>query len=56
MKTYGLRREEVWSGDYALNACGYKGNQSRKVAVRRKKDKKLLHRYARRTNRIEHVS
>ena len=48
MKTYGLRRIEVWAEDFAVGRC-WTGEQSRKVARRRRKDKKLLHRRARRT-------
>lgn len=50
MKTYGEKRvetrAEVWTTDHA---GGWSGQQSRKVAKRRKEDKKKLHRRARRT-------
>lgn len=48
MKTYGLKREEIWSEIFATGRT-WTGKQSRKVANRRKKDKKYLHRRARRT-------
>ncbi len=53
MKTYGEKREEtrteVWTTD---RAGGWTGQQSRKVANRRRKDKKKLHRRARRTEKL----
>ena len=49
MKTYGETREAAGQGDYLTDANGWKGKQSRKVARKRKKDKKMLHRIARRT-------
>lgn len=53
MKTYGEKlveiRAEVWSTD---RAGGWTGQQSRKVANRRKRDKKKLHRRARRTEKL----
>lgn len=48
MKTYGLRRAEVWSDDLIVGRLR-SGQQSRKVANIRKKDKKILHRRERRT-------
>lgn len=45
MKTYGLKRKEVWADDWATG----KVNASRKGANRKRKDKKLLHRRERRT-------
>ena len=58
MKTYGETRNNVACEDYSTNrAGGWKGSQSRKVARRRAKDKKLLHRRARRTvNPVNPVS
>ena len=48
MKTYGLRRVEIWSEDLAVGrSCS--GSQSRGRARVRAADKKLLHRRARRT-------
>lgn len=49
MKMYGERRIEIRSEDWATTRSSWEGKQSRKVAVRRKKDKKILHRRARRT-------
>lgn len=49
MKTYGETLKDVSCEKYSTNNSGsWKGNQSRKVARRRRKDKKLLHRIARR--------
>ena len=48
MKTYGLKREEIRAEVWAVTET-WTGRQSRKVARRRKTDKKLLHRRARRT-------
>lgn len=50
MKTYGQKR--TYNDSEATNMDGWKGSQSRKVARRRAKTKKLLHRRARRTNQI----
>jgi hypothetical protein len=54
MKTYGEKRVETrmefWATD---RSGGWTGQQSRKVANRRKKDKKMLHRRARRTYKGE---
>lgn len=54
MKTYGEKRVETrmefWATD---RSGGWTGKQSRKVANRRKKDKKKLHRRARRTYKGE---
>jgi hypothetical protein len=44
MKTYGLKRKEVWADDWATG----KVNASRKGAQRKRKDKKSLHRRERR--------
>jgi hypothetical protein len=52
MRLYGLKREEVWTDDWALSP-NWSGKQSRKVARRRKKDKKLFHRIGRRTYTFE---
>ncbi len=50
MKTYGETRKDTRTEAFTTNrAGGWKGTQSRKVANRRKKDKKILHRRARRT-------
>jgi hypothetical protein len=48
MKTYGLKRREIHDEDY-LTSHWISGAQSRKVARRRAKDKKDLHRRGRRT-------
>lgn len=54
MKTYGETRIETRAEFWATDRSGgWKGSQSRKVANRRKKDKKLLHRRARRTAKME---
>lgn len=46
MKTYGLSREDSnWY--YATKHEGWTGQQSRKVARRRKNDKRLLHQVGR---------
>ncbi|MFY4731176.1 hypothetical protein [Nitrospira sp. BLG_2] len=54
MKTYGEKRvetsAEVWTTNHG---GGWKGDQSRKVARRRRKDTKKLHRRARRTAKME---
>lgn len=51
MKTYGESLMDVRCENYSTNrAGGWKGTQSRKVAVRRSRDKKMLHRRARRTH------
>lgn len=48
MKTYGERRFDVVGDNFTTTrAGGWVGGQSRKVARRRAKDKKLLHRRAR---------
>ena len=52
MKIYGLKRKDIWGEDYAISPY-WKGQQSRKVAIRRKKDKKLLHRLGRRTYHLQ---
>lgn len=52
MKMYGERRIEIRSGDWATTRSSWEGKQSHKVAVRRKKDKKILHRRARRTYKL----
>lgn len=56
MKTYGEKRaetrREIWTTDHA---GGWTGQQSRKVARRRMKDKKKLHRRARRTAKGNHA-
>ena len=51
MKTYGANRNH---NDDGTNGSGrtWTGRQSRKVARRRKADKKILHRNARRTAKI----
>ena len=52
MKTYGETRKNVACEDFTTDrAGGWSGKQSRKVARRRSKDKKILHRRARRTER-----
>jgi hypothetical protein len=54
MKTYGESLMDIRCENYSTNRSGrWKGNQSRKVARRRSKDKKLLHRRARHTAVIE---
>ena len=54
MKTYGESLIDVRCENYSTNRSGaWKGRQSRKVARRRRKDKKLLHRRARHTVVIE---
>lgn len=46
MKTYGLSREDSnWY--YTTRYEGWSGQQSRKVAKRRRNDKKLLHQVGR---------
>lgn len=52
MKTYGAVRNY---NDDGSNGSGrtWSGKQSRKVARRRKADKKLLHRRARRTFKVD---
>lgn len=53
MKTYGETMMNIRCEDFSTNRSGaWKGNQSRKVARRRRKDKKRLHRRARRTARL----
>lgn len=51
MKTYGELREDAATGDYATNASNWNGGQSRKVARRRAKDKKIFHRKERRNKK-----
>lgn len=54
MKTYGESRPAAASEDFTTNhGGGWKGTQSRKVARRRRKDKKIMHRHARHTAVIE---
>lgn len=54
MKTYGESRDDVRADAFTTNQAGeWFGTQSRKVACRRSKDKKILHRHARRTAKIE---
>lgn len=54
MKTYGETLRDVICEAFSTDrAGGWTGRQSRKVAIRRRKDKKLLHRRARRTVKIE---
>lgn len=51
MKTYGETLGDVRTGAYTTSSSGgWSGRQSRKVARHRSKDKKILHRRARRTN------
>ena len=51
MKTYGETRKDASCEAFTTNRSGgWKGTQSRKVARRRKKDKKILHRRARRNS------
>lgn len=52
MKMYGETKEDAMGGDYATNANTWYGSQSRKVAKRRDKDKKELHRRKRRVDKI----
>ncbi len=49
MRLQGQKRDH--HGDYATNLGGWTGRQSRKVARRRRADKKLLHRLGRRRAR-----
>lgn len=50
MKTYGEKRVETRAEIYATDRSGgWTGQQSRAVANRRRKDKKILHRRARHT-------
>lgn len=53
MKTYGETRKSISSEDNATSRSSWQGKQSRKVARRRTKDKKMLHRHARRTASYE---
>ena len=50
MKTYGEKLVNIRNEDFTTKQSGYwLGSQSRKVAHRRARDKKLLHRRERRT-------
>jgi hypothetical protein len=52
MKIYG----DFWdiiADDYATNESGWSGRQSRKVARRRRDDKRLLHRKQRRVDKYK---
>lgn len=50
MKTYGETLNDIRGEAFSTTrAGGWKGRQSKAVARNRKKDKKLLHRRARRT-------
>jgi hypothetical protein len=53
MRTYGQTKKAISWEDYATDQTGWKGRQSRKVARRRAKDTKALHRLARRRARQE---
>ena len=54
MKTYGESRKDVCCEAFSTSRAGsWFGSQSRKVAHRRRADKKLLHRRARRTAKLE---
>jgi|SanBayMetagenome_1026888.scaffolds.fasta_scaffold12436_2 hypothetical protein len=48
MKTYGETLKDVRAEAYTTARTGWSGRQSRKVARRKRADKKLLHRKARR--------
>lgn len=52
MKLYGEKRADVNSEDYCTSRSGgWFGRDSRKIANRRRRDKKLLHRMERRTQK-----
>jgi hypothetical protein len=54
MKTYGENRDDLRAEKFTTDSAGgWSGRQSRKVANRRRKDKKVMHRRARRTAAIE---
>ena len=52
MKMYGETKEDAIGGDYATNSNMWRGTQSKKVAKRRDKDKKELHRKKRRVDKL----
>ena len=56
MKTYGETLKDVMTEGYTTTQTGWSGQQSRKVARRKREDKKLLHRRARRLAKQEKVT
>lgn len=51
MKAYGEKRKDVTCELFTSNQTGWSGQQSKKVAKRRAKDKKIMHRKERRTGK-----
>ena len=53
MKTYGETRKDVTCENFTTDRSGgWSGKQSRKIALRRAADKKILHRRGRRLNKV----
>ena len=52
MKTYGESLKDIRCEGWTSKRTGWTGSQSRKVARRKRADKKLMHRRARRLARL----